>query len=77
MDGANPWQKFRGITIPMLLPVIVASVILRIIGLVNSPDLMIVLTNGGPGLTTYVISLHAFTPPTRASTSARRRPSRS
>ncbi len=61
MDGANPWHKFRAITIPMLLPVIVASVILRIIGLVNSPDLMIVLTNGGPGLATYVLSLHAFT----------------
>jgi multiple sugar transport system permease protein len=28
---------------------------------VNSPDLMIVLTNGGPGLATYVLSLHAFT----------------
>jgi multiple sugar transport system permease protein len=61
MDGANPWHKFRAITIPMLLPVIVAAVILRIIGLVNSPDLMIVLTNGGPGLSTYVMSLHAFT----------------
>jgi multiple sugar transport system permease protein len=61
MDGANPWHKFRAITIPMLLPVIVAAVILRIIGLVNSPDLMIVLTNGGPGLATYVLSLHAFT----------------
>jgi multiple sugar transport system permease protein len=61
VDGASPWQKFRAITIPMLTPVIVAAVILRIIGLVNSPDLMIVLTNGGPGLSTYVLSLYAFT----------------
>lgn len=60
VDGANPWQKFRAITIPMLMPVIVAAVILRMIGLVNSPDLMIVLTNGGPGYATYVLSLHAF-----------------
>jgi len=61
VDGASPLQKFRAITIPMLTPVIVAAVILRIIGLVNSPDLMIVLTNGGPGLSTYVLSLYAFT----------------
>lgn len=60
VDGANPWQKFRAITIPMLTPVVVAAVILRIISLVNSPDLMIVLTNGGPGLATYVMALHAF-----------------
>lgn len=60
VDGANPWHKFRAITIPMLMPVIVAAVILRMIGLVNSPDLMIVLTNGGPGYSTYVLSLYAF-----------------
>jgi multiple sugar transport system permease protein len=60
VDGANPLQKFRSITLPMLTPVIVAAVILRMIGLVNSPDLMIVLTNGGPGLSTYVLSLYAF-----------------
>lgn len=60
MDGASPWQQFRRITLPLLTPVIVAAVILRVITLVNSPDLMIVLTNGGPGLRTFVISLLAF-----------------
>ena len=60
MDGASPWQQFRNITLPLLTPIIVAAVILRVIGLVNSPDLMIVLTNGGPGLSTFVISLLAF-----------------
>ena len=60
VDGASPWQKFVNITLPLLAPVIVAVVILRVIGLVNAPDLMIVLTNGGPGLATYVLSLFAF-----------------
>ena len=60
VDGASGWAKFRAITIPMLTPVIVAAVILRVIGLVNSPDLMIVLTNGGPGLATFTLSLYAF-----------------
>jgi multiple sugar transport system permease protein len=60
VDGASGWQKFVAITLPMLTPVIVAAVILRVIALVNSPDLMIVLTNGGPGLATFTISLYAF-----------------
>ena len=60
VDGANAWYRFLHITVPMLTPVIVAAVILRVIGLVNAPDLMIVLTHGGPGLATHVLSLLAF-----------------
>jgi multiple sugar transport system permease protein len=60
VDGANAWYRFWRITLPLLTPVIVAAVILRIIGLVNSPDLMIILTHGGPGLATQVLSLLAF-----------------
>ncbi|HEY8601302.1 MAG TPA: sugar ABC transporter permease [Thermomicrobiales bacterium] len=60
VDGAGYWQRFRQITMPLLAPVIVATVVLRVIGLVNSPDLLIVLTNGGPGNSTQVLSLFAF-----------------
>jgi len=60
VDGANAWYRFWRITLPLLTPVIVAAVILRVIGLVNSPDLMIILTHGGPGLATHVLSLLAF-----------------
>jgi multiple sugar transport system permease protein len=60
VDGANAWFRFWRITLPLLTPVIVASVILRVIGLVNAPDLMIILTHGGPGLATHVLSLLAF-----------------
>jgi multiple sugar transport system permease protein len=60
VDGAGPWYRFLSITMPLLTPVIVAAVILRVIGLVNSPDLMIILTHGGPGLATHVLSLLAF-----------------
>ena len=56
----RPGRSLLNITLPLLAPVIVAVVILRVIGLVNAPDLMIVLTNGGPGLATYVLSLFAF-----------------
>jgi multiple sugar transport system permease protein len=60
VDGANSWYRFWRITLPLLTPVIVAVVILRVIGLVNAPDLMIILTHGGPGLATQVLSLLAF-----------------
>jgi multiple sugar transport system permease protein len=60
VDGADAWYCFCRITLPLLTPVIVASVILRVIGLVNAPDLMIILTHGGPGLATHVLSLLAF-----------------
>jgi multiple sugar transport system permease protein len=60
VDGASRWAQFIHITMPLLTPVIVAVVVLRTIGLVNSPDLMIILTNGGPGRATEVLSSFAF-----------------
>ena len=60
VDGAGLWLQFRHITWPMLLPIVVATIVLRMIGMVNAPDLLIVLTGGGPGHATQVLSLFAF-----------------
>ena len=60
IDGASAVAQFRLITLPMLKVVIAAALVLRVIGLVNSPDLLLILTNGGPGNTTEVLSLYAF-----------------
>lgn len=60
IDGAGPLAQLRLITLPMLKTVIAAAVILRVIGLVNSPDLLLILTSGGPGRSTMVLSLYAF-----------------
>ena len=60
VDGANVWDKFSSITIPMLTPIILVSVTLRTIGVINSPDLFIILTGGGPGRATHVLSFFAF-----------------
>jgi multiple sugar transport system permease protein len=60
VDGAGALQRFRYVTLPMLKMVIVAIVILRAISLVNSPDLLLILTSGGPGHATQVLSLYAF-----------------
>jgi multiple sugar transport system permease protein len=60
IDGSGTWQRFRDITIPMLMPVIVGATILRVIGLFNSPDILLVLTGGGPGHATETIALYGF-----------------
>jgi multiple sugar transport system permease protein len=60
VDGAGAWQRFRTMTVPLLTPVIVAAVILRVIGLFNSPDVLLILTGGGPGNATQTISLYGF-----------------
>lgn len=59
-DGARAWEQFLHVTLPQLRMIIVASVILRVISLVNSPDILLILTGGGPGRATQVLSLYAF-----------------
>lgn len=60
VDGSGTLHRFRDITIPMLMPVIVGATILRVIGLFNSPDILLVLTGGGPGNATQTIALYGF-----------------
>ncbi len=60
VDGSGVWKRFRHITVPLLMPVIVAAIILRVIGLFNSPDVLLILTGGGPGHATQTLSLYGF-----------------
>lgn len=60
IDGARAWHRFVHVTLPMLKMIIVATVVLRVISLVNSPDILLILTGGGPGRSTQVLSLYAF-----------------
>ncbi len=60
VDGARLWHRFRYIQLPGLRMIIVASVVLRAISLMNSPELLLILTGGGPGRSTQVLSLYAF-----------------
>jgi multiple sugar transport system permease protein len=48
-DGATPWQGFWQITFPLMLPVSVTAVILRIIFKLKLADIIITVTSGGPG----------------------------
>ncbi|MFE4962850.1 carbohydrate ABC transporter permease [Streptomyces sp. NPDC056660] len=48
VDGANPWQRFRHVTLPLLAPTLRISVFLSVIGSIQLFDLVWVITAGGP-----------------------------
>lgn len=52
VDGASRWQAFRSITLPMILPALVAIGVLRLVIAFKLFDLVYVLTAGGPGFDT-------------------------
>lgn len=64
IDGANAWDKFRKITIPVLLPVIGFVFITSMIGAFQAFDQIYIMTKGGPGtstqVVTYLIYMNAF-----------------
>ena len=49
VDGATPWQSFWQVTFPLMLPVSITAVILRIIFKLKLADIIITVTSGGPG----------------------------
>jgi multiple sugar transport system permease protein len=56
VDGASPWQTFWKITFPLMLPVSLTAVILRIIFELKLADIIINVTAGGPGGATDTVS---------------------
>src|SRR6266478_762872 len=56
VDGASPWQTFWKITFPLMLPVSITAVILRIIFQLKLADIVINVTAGGPGGGTDTVS---------------------
>jgi raffinose/stachyose/melibiose transport system permease protein len=56
IDGANAWQQFLHITLPLLKPSIVTSITINLIGGLKLFDAIKALTNGGPGYASHSIS---------------------
>ncbi|MGE0359803.1 MAG: carbohydrate ABC transporter permease [Vicinamibacterales bacterium] len=61
MDGAGPWRRFITITLPLLRPALIVAGIFRVLDAFRVFDLVYVLTGGGPGTATEIVSLYAFT----------------
>jgi len=60
IDGANYLQKLRHITMPLLRPAFVFNIIISTIGSFKTFDFIFILTYGGPGFTTEVLTLQVY-----------------
>lgn len=56
IDGARPWRVFWHVTLPGMAPTIRTTVLLTTIWTFNSFDLIYVMTKGGPGVSSEVLS---------------------
>lgn len=60
IDGASAWQSFRYITLPLLAPPILVALIIRTIDGFKLFDIIYMLTAGGPGNATEVVSYYLY-----------------
>lgn len=60
LDGAGNWARFRHVTLPLLRPAILVTLIFRVLDAFRVFDVIYVLTSGGPGTATEPVALYAF-----------------
>ena len=60
VDGAPPWKKFWEITFPLMLPVSITAILIRIIFKLKLADIIINVTSGGPGGATDSVTSFIF-----------------
>ena len=60
VDGAGAWQIFTHHTLPMLRPVLAVAIVLRTIDAFGTFDQVFVLTAGGPGQSTLLLSIFGY-----------------
>ena len=58
IDGATPWQRLRHVILPMMKPLILFVLAIRMMDAFRFFDIVYVLTNGGPGTATETITLY-------------------
>ena len=60
VDGASAWQEFVHVTLPLMLPTIVVTLVFRLIVAFKVFDEVYLLTGGGPGTATEVLSFTIY-----------------
>jgi multiple sugar transport system permease protein len=60
IDGANFWQMFRYITLPLILPFIFIAGMIRLIDALKSFDIIFAITQGGPGSASETVNLYLY-----------------
>ncbi|MEM9427215.1 MAG: sugar ABC transporter permease [Pseudomonadota bacterium] len=57
IDGATGWQQIIHIKLPLMMPVLIVTMLLRLIDAFKVLEVILVLTGGGPGLSTEILAL--------------------
>jgi multiple sugar transport system permease protein len=60
IDGANRFQIFRHVTLPLLMPVILATLFIRLMDALRTVDEVWMLTGGGPAAATRYVGLYIW-----------------
>jgi multiple sugar transport system permease protein/alpha-1,4-digalacturonate transport system permease protein len=60
VDGANAWWQFRAVTLPGLRPTMFFVTVMLTIGSLKVFDLILVMTDGGPGQSTLVLTQYIY-----------------
>jgi len=60
IDGASEWQIIRLVTLPMVMPVILTALILRLIDALKTFDIIFAMTGGGPGYASETLNIMGF-----------------
>jgi multiple sugar transport system permease protein len=60
VDGASEWQILRYVTLPMVMPVILTAVILRLIDALKTFDIIFAMTGGGPGYASETLNIMGY-----------------
>jgi multiple sugar transport system permease protein len=60
LDTTSNWQAFWWVTFPVLAPWSVTAILIRSIEMLKIVDVIVVLTNGGPGIATESLTLYAY-----------------
>ncbi|WP_299294417.1 sugar ABC transporter permease [uncultured Tateyamaria sp.] len=57
IDGATAWQQIVHIKLPLMMPVLIVTALLRLIDAFKVLEVILVMTEGGPGLSTEILAL--------------------
>lgn len=60
IDGANAWQRFTRITIPLIKPALLIALLFRTMDAFRVFDLVFVMTQGGPANSTNVLQFYGY-----------------
>jgi multiple sugar transport system permease protein len=60
VDGASYWQILRRIKVPLILPVLLLGILIRMMDVFKTFDLVFLLTEGGPGSSSETVAYYTY-----------------